>query len=86
MITLDNIDQERGINWIEKRHKNEIIKKSLEQYKNDDGTLVYQEVWYFLKGDIILHFHSDTFLDIDVYENMLDKMAFDLVNELAKFL
>jgi hypothetical protein len=86
MISLENIDQKRCIPWIDERYKIEIVKKSSEDYKNDDGALAYQEVRYYLKGDITLHFHSDIYLDILVYDKELKRMAADLVNDLVRFI
>ena len=85
MITLENIDQEQCIPWIERSYANEIIKKSLEEYRNDDGTLAYREVRYFLKDDIILHIHSDIFVDILFNDQRHKTKASKTAMDLARF-
>ena len=85
MITLENMDQQRCIDWIETQYEGQIIKKSFEEYRNDDGTLAYREGRYYLKGAIILHLHSDSFLDLVYSHSKPASIVSVLSAELSRF-
>lgn len=82
MITVENIDQKLCLKWIEKNLKDRIIKKSFHRFSDNP---IYEEVSYLISGNILIHVHSDIFIDILFFEEQQEKIAQEIADELERF-
>ena len=84
-ISLEIKNQEACISFIARVYSDDILETVHNKYKNDDGTLVYQEVKYFLQREIILHFHSDIFIDIEFFNVASEEEAMKIAAILLRY-
>lgn len=82
MLTIENIMQQHCLQWIEIHYKERIVRKAFHRFSDEP---LYEEVSYLLKEDILLHIHSDIFIDILFFDEQLEGVAQKIADELLKF-
>ncbi len=86
-IGFDNIDHNPCKKWIENHFEGQFVTIEYRKCFNTGSKYpVSEEVKYFLDGDILIEFHSISFVDIAYYDKKDKSTAQNIATELCKFL
>jgi hypothetical protein len=78
-ITIRDLQFEVAFNWIEKELADTIYRKVIQKWGDEEG---YSEASFILTNHILLHLHSDFFVDILFYDSAIHPSAEELVQKL----